>query len=531
MDRVFKLAREYGAAVICLTIDEEGQARDADWKLRVAKRIYDIAQRALRHRADRPDLRPADVPAVDRRRRPPPRRDGDDRGDPAHQDRAPRRVDDPRPLERVVRPQARGAARAEQRVPARVPRKPGLDAAIVHAARIMPMHKIDDRQREVALDLIYDRRREDYDPLTEFMALFEGVEASARREGGPLRLAGRGAAEAPHHRRRPRRPRGRPRRAARRRRPRSAIINDVLLDGMKVVGELFGTRRDAAAVRAAVGRDDEGRGRATSSRTWRRPTRAARARSCSRPCSGDVHDIGKNLVDIILTNNGYMVYNLGIKIAITEMIDKALEVDADAIGMSGLLVKSTIIMRENLEELNERGLAEKVPVLLGGAALTRNYVEVDLRETLRRPRLLRQGRVRGSAHDGHADGGQEDAARSIPRSVAKPAAASCRPARASVRTRPSRSPTDPTSRPTCPSSRRRSSGHASRRASRSTTSPRTSTRPRCSATSGSSARRRAGTRSTTSSRRASGRSLRAQLDIARKEGAARARRSRGATSR
>jgi 5-methyltetrahydrofolate--homocysteine methyltransferase len=95
---------------------------------------------------------------------------------------------------------------------------------------------------------------------------------------------------------------------------------------------------------------------------------------------GDVHDIGKNLVDIILTNNGYMVYNLGIKIAITEMIDKALEVNADAIGMSGLLVKSTIIMRENLEELNTRGLAERVPVLLGGAALTRNYVERDLRE-------------------------------------------------------------------------------------------------------------------------------------------------------
>src|SRR6266702_6872246 len=95
---------------------------------------------------------------------------------------------------------------------------------------------------------------------------------------------------------------------------------------------------------------------------------------------GDVHDIGKNLVDIILTNNGYMVYNLGIKIAITEMIDKALEVNADAIGMSGLLVKSTIIMRENLEELNTRGLADRVPVLLGGAALTRNYVERDLRE-------------------------------------------------------------------------------------------------------------------------------------------------------
>src|ERR1700733_14410014 len=95
---------------------------------------------------------------------------------------------------------------------------------------------------------------------------------------------------------------------------------------------------------------------------------------------GDVHDIGKNLVDIILTNNGYIVYNLGIKIAISEMIEKALEVNADAIGMSGLLVKSTIIMRENLQELNSRGLSDTVPVILGGAALTRNYVERDLRE-------------------------------------------------------------------------------------------------------------------------------------------------------
>ncbi len=94
---------------------------------------------------------------------------------------------------------------------------------------------------------------------------------------------------------------------------------------------------------------------------------------------GDVHDIGKNLVDIILTNNGYMVYNLGIKVAINEMIEKALEVDADAIGMSGLLVKSTLIMRENLEELNTRGLSDRVNVLLGGAALTRSYVEGDLR--------------------------------------------------------------------------------------------------------------------------------------------------------
>ena len=118
---------------------------------------------------------------------------------------------------------------------------------------------------------------------------------------------------------------------------------------------------------------------------------------------GDVHDIGKNLVDIILTNNGYEVHNLGIKVPIADMIAKAEEVEADAIGMSGLLVKSTLIMRDNLEELNERGLAS-LPVLLGGAALTRSYVERDLRERLRRPAVLRQGRVRRPPHDGPADG-------------------------------------------------------------------------------------------------------------------------------
>ena len=118
---------------------------------------------------------------------------------------------------------------------------------------------------------------------------------------------------------------------------------------------------------------------------------------------GDVHDIGKNLVDIICTNNGYEVHNLGIKVGIADMVAKVKEVEADALGMSGLLVKSTLIMRDNLEELNALGLAE-IPVLLGGAALTRSYVERDLREHLRGPAVLRAGRLRGPAHAGPADG-------------------------------------------------------------------------------------------------------------------------------
>ncbi len=120
---------------------------------------------------------------------------------------------------------------------------------------------------------------------------------------------------------------------------------------------------------------------------------------------GDVHDIGKNLVDIILTNNGYEVHNLGIKCPIGDMVATAEAIKADAIGMSGLLVKSTLIMRDNLEELNSGGLAH-YPVLLGGAALTRSYVERDLREVYEGTALLRTRRVRGAPHDGAPDGAE-----------------------------------------------------------------------------------------------------------------------------
>ena len=240
-------------------------------------------------------------------------------------------------------------------------REAGLDAAIVHAARIMPLNRIPDEQVQVCLDLIYDRRdpATGYDPLQKLLELFEDVEATATRQGGPLGLA---VEERLSQRiidgdrdgldRRPRRGAGR---AATRR---SAIINDVLLDGMKVVGELFGSGQmqlpfvlqSAETMKAAVAYLEPHMEKVEGGN--------GKGRIVLATVKGDVHDIGKNLVDIILTNNGYKVYNLGIKEPITEMIDKALEVKADAIGMSGLLVKSTLIMRENLEELNGRGLAE-----------------------------------------------------------------------------------------------------------------------------------------------------------------------------
>jgi 5-methyltetrahydrofolate--homocysteine methyltransferase len=377
MDRVLRLAREYGAAVICLTIDEEGQARTADWKLRVARRIYDIA-------TERYGLEPTDL-IFDALTFPLSTGDDDLRRDAMETIEAIRRIKAELPgastilgLSNVsfgLKPAARHVLNS---VFLHECRTAGLDAAIVHAARIVPLNRVDDRQREVALDLIYDRRTPGYDPLTEFMALFDGVEAGAiekeDRSGWPVaqRLSHRiidgdrdgledDLAEALT--------------------TMSAldIVNDVLLDGMKVVGELFGSGemqlpfvlQSAETMKTAV---------AFLEPYMEKADAAGKGTVVLATVKGDVHDIGKNLVDIILTNNGYMVYNLGIKVAIAAMIDKALEVDADAIGMSGLLVKSTLIMRENLEELNTRGLADRVPVLLGGAALTRNYVERDLRD-------------------------------------------------------------------------------------------------------------------------------------------------------
>jgi 5-methyltetrahydrofolate--homocysteine methyltransferase len=157
------------------------------------------------------------------------------------------------------------------------------------------------------------------------------------------------------------------------------IVNNVLLDGMKVVGELFGSGQmqlpfvlqSAETMKTAVAYLEPHMDRVDGS--------TAKGKLVIATVKGDVHDIGKNLVDIIATNNGYEVHNLGIKVPIGEMVAKVKEVDADALGMSGLLVKSTLIMRDNLEELNALGLSE-IPVLLGGAALTRRYVERDLRE-------------------------------------------------------------------------------------------------------------------------------------------------------
>jgi 5-methyltetrahydrofolate--homocysteine methyltransferase len=385
LDSVFKLAREYGAAVICLLIDEEGQARDVEWKLRIAHRIHDLA-------VDRYGLEPGDL-VFDALTFPLSTGDDDLRRDGIATIEAIRRIKAELPgvfttlgVSNVSFGLSPAARHVLNSVFLHECVEAGLDSAIVHAAKIMPLHKIPEAQRTVALDLVWDRRGieggdhtdPDYDPLQKLLEVFSGVEVvkgeKEDRSDWPVeqRLSQRiidgdregleadldealGAGI-----------------------PALSIINDTLLSGMKVVGDLFATGemqlpfvlQSAETMKMSVAYLEPHMTKAEGS--------ANKGRLVLATVKGDVHDIGKNLVDIILTNNGYEVHNLGIKVSVTEMIEKALEVGADAIGMSGLLVKSTLIMRDNLEELNARGLAE-IPVLLGGAALTRTYVERDLR--------------------------------------------------------------------------------------------------------------------------------------------------------
>jgi len=377
LDKFLTLAREYGAAVVCTCIDTEGQARTAQWKLRAAQAIHDVA-------VGRYGLEPSDLifdPLVL------PLSTGmeESRRDGIETLEGIRRIKAELPgvhtivgLSNVsfgLSPAARHVLNSmflHEMVEA------GLDAAIVHAARIIPLSKIDERAREVCLDLIYDRRREDYDPLQELLALFDGVSADTvekeDRTGWPVerRLEQRivdgdrngldddlaEALGAGHEA--------------------LAIVNDMLLAGMKTVGELFASGemqlpfvlQSAETMKSAVSYLEP---------HMEKADQGGKGKIVLATVKGDVHDIGKNLVDIILTNNGYEVVNLGIKVGINELLQSAEEHGADAIGMSGLLVKSTLIMRENLEEMNARGLA-RIPVLLGGAALTRTYVERDLRQ-------------------------------------------------------------------------------------------------------------------------------------------------------
>ncbi|WP_435822770.1 methionine synthase [Micromonospora arborensis] len=378
--RVMPIVREHGAAVVALLIDEEGQARTQEWKVRVAARLIDDL--TGRWGVDRSDI------LIDALTFPIATGQEETRRDGLETIEAIREIAHRYPgvnftlgisnISFGLNPAARQVLNSvflHECVQA------GLTSAIVHASKILPMSKIPDEQREVALDLVYDRRREGYDPVQRFLELFEGVDVTSARASRAQELAA-----LPLDERLKRRIIDGERNGleadldeamAGGRSPLS-IINDILLDGMKVVGELFGSGQmqlpfvlqSAEVMKTAVAylephmetAEDGGKGRIVLATV-----------------RGDVHDIGKNLVDIILSNNGYEVVNIGIKQPISAILDAAEQHRADAIGMSGLLVKSTVIMKENLAEMATRGVAERWPVLLGGAALTRAYVEDDLR--------------------------------------------------------------------------------------------------------------------------------------------------------
>ncbi|GGT26344.1 MULTISPECIES: methionine synthase [Streptomyces] len=378
--KVTRLAQEHGAALIALTIDEQGQARTAEHKVAIAERlIEDLTGNWGINESDilidcltftictgQEESRKDGIATIEairelKRRHP--------------------EVQTTLGLSNIsfgLNPAARvllNSVFLDECV------KAGLDSAIVHASKILPIARFDDEQVSTALDLIYDRREGDYDPLQKLMALFEGVNTKSLKAGRAEELLALPLEERLRRRIVDGEKNGLEADLdeALQTRPALDIVNDTLLEGMKVVGELFGSGQmqlpfvlqSAEVMKTAVAylephmekSDAEGKGTIVLATV-----------------RGDVHDIGKNLVDIILSNNGYNVVNIGIKQPVSAIVEAAQEHRADVIGMSGLLVKSTVIMKENLEELNQRKLAATYPVILGGAALTRAYVEQDLHE-------------------------------------------------------------------------------------------------------------------------------------------------------
>ncbi|MCX4982508.1 methionine synthase [Streptomyces sp. NBC_00572] len=385
--QVTALAKEHGAALMALTIDEQGQARSVAHKVAIAERLIEDLTGNW-------GIRESDI-LIDTLTFTICTGQEESRRDGIHTIEAIRELKRLHPdvqttlgLSNIsfgLNPAARivlNSVFLDECV------KAGLDSAIVHASKILPIARLEPEQVEVALDLIHDRRREGYDPLQRFLEMFEGATAKSLKAGKTEELLALPLDE----------------RLKRRiidgekngleadldealaGRPALEIVNEILLDGMKTVGELFGSGQmqlpfvlqSAEVMKTAVAylephmekTDADGKGTIVLATV-----------------RGDVHDIGKNLVDIILSNNGYNVVNIGIKQPVSAILEAAEEHRADIIGMSGLLVKSTVIMKENLQELNGRGLAGRFPVILGGAALTRAYVEQDLHE-------LYQGEVR-----------------------------------------------------------------------------------------------------------------------------------------
>jgi 5-methyltetrahydrofolate--homocysteine methyltransferase len=383
--RIMPLVKEHGTAVIALTIDEHGQARTTEGKVAIASRLVDALVGEW-------GMRVEDI-IVDALTFPIATGQEETRRDAIETIEAIRQITAKYPginttlgvsnVSFGLNPAARMALNSvflHEAVQA------GLTSGIIDAAKIVPLASLPEEQRKVALDLVWDRREYDadgnltYDPLASMLDLFAGVDTAALKDQRAAELAalptgerlerriidgeGKGLEEdLDLARAEGMTPLG--------------IINDYLLEGMKVVGERFGAGemqlpfvlQSAEVMKTAVALLEPHMEKSDSS---------GKGTMVIATVRGDVHDIGKNLVDIILTNNGYKVINLGIKQPIADIIAAAEEHNADVIGMSGLLVKSTVVMKENLAELQSRGLAKRWPIILGGAALTRAYVEQDL---------------------------------------------------------------------------------------------------------------------------------------------------------
>ncbi|WP_028269735.1 methionine synthase [Arthrobacter sp. UNC362MFTsu5.1] len=385
--RIMPLVKEHGTAVIALTIDEQGQARTTEGKVAIASRLVDALVGEWGMRVEDIIVDALTFPIATGQEET--RRDGIETIEAIRQITAKYPgINTTLGVSNVsfgLNPAARMALNSvflHEAVQA------GLTSGIIDAAKIVPLASLPEEQRKVALDLVWDRREYDadgnvtYDPLNIMLDMFAGVDTAALKDQRAAELAalptgerlqrriidgeGKGLEEdLDLARSEGMTPLG--------------IINDQLLEGMKVVGERFGAGemqlpfvlQSAEVMKNAVALLEPHMEKSDSS---------GKGTMVIATVRGDVHDIGKNLVDIILTNNGYKVVNIGIKQGIAEIMAAAEEHNADVIGMSGLLVKSTVVMKENLAELQSRGLAKKWPIILGGAALTRAYVEQDLAE-------------------------------------------------------------------------------------------------------------------------------------------------------
>ena len=383
--KIMPLVKEHGAAVVALTIDETGQARTQEWKVAVASRLIEDLTKNWGMLTSDILIDCLTFPIATGQEET--RRDGIETLNAiAELKKKYPEVQTTLGVSNVsfgLNPAARIVLNSVFLAEAV---KMGLDSAIVHPSKITPISRIEPKQLEVAMDLVYDRRTFDadgnctYDPLSIYLNLFDGVETQSSKISRAAELAALPLIE----------------RLERRIidgekvgleadlqeamstgiKP-LTIINEHLLSGMKTVGELFGSGQmqlpfvlqSAEVMKTAV---------ALLEPHMEKSEDAGKGTILLATVKGDVHDIGKNLVDIILSNNGYRTVNIGIKQTVNQIIDAATESDVDVIGMSGLLVKSTVIMKENLEEISSRGLAEKWPIILGGAALTRSFVEKDL---------------------------------------------------------------------------------------------------------------------------------------------------------